>query len=135
MRRIDHLTKKERSEAMRKVGIKNTPAEKIVKQEIRKIGRKFTSNSKKLPGKPDIVIADQRKVVFVNGCFWHFHTCKSLPITNRSFWKSKFQSNKSRDRRVIRELNRSGWKVLTVWECWKKRPSYLQRRLSAFLCN
>ncbi|NKX50684.1 very short patch repair endonuclease, partial [Arthrobacter deserti] len=31
----------------------------------------------KLPGRPDLVFAGRRKVIFVNGCFWHSHDCKA----------------------------------------------------------
>jgi DNA mismatch endonuclease (patch repair protein) len=132
---MDHLTKQQRSNAMKKVGTKDTPGEKLVKNYVRRLGYKLSSNVVSLPGKPDIVLRSEEKIVFVHGCFWHFHTCKRLPKSNRAFWRSKFLSNKSRDRRVVRELKRSGWNVLTVWECWKKRPEYLRSRISNFLAT
>lgn len=132
---MDHLTKQQRSEAMRKVGTRNTPAEQLAKTVIRSLGYRFRTNLASLAGKPDVVIRHRRKVIFVHGCFWHFHTCKRLPKSNRAFWRSKFESNKARDRRVVRELKRAGWEVLTVWECWKKRPEYLKKRISAFLLD
>jgi DNA mismatch endonuclease (patch repair protein) len=132
---MDHLTKPQRSEAMKKVGTRNTPAERLVKTVIRSLGYRFRTNLASLAGKPDVVIQGQRKAIFVHGCFWHFHACKRLPKSNRAFWLSKFESNKARDRRVVRDLKKSGWKVLVVWECWKKRPDYLKKRIAAFLSD
>ncbi len=53
-----------------------------------------------LAGKPDLVFAPRRKVVFVHGCFWHGHACKRgdrIPKTNRDYWTRKIARNKERD--------------------------------------
>jgi len=132
---MDHLTKQQRSDAMKRVGTKDTPAEKLVKEFVQGLGYRFSANVASLPGKPDVVLRSQKKIVFVHGCFWHFHSCKRVPKSNRTFWRAKFMSNKARDRRVVRELKRSGWEVLIVWECWKKRPEYLRNRIYKFLAT
>ena len=132
---IDHLSPKKRSAAMAKVKSTNTSAEKRICAIVDELKIRYTLHSKHLPGKPDLVDPRRKKVIFVHGCFWHFHSCKRLPKSNRAFWRAKFLSNKARDRRVMRELKRSGWKVLTVWECWKKRPEYMKKRISAFLVD
>jgi len=55
----------------------------------------------------------------VNGCFWHGHDCPlfRLPDTRRDFWAAKIARNRQRDAEVRQELERAGWRVLTVWEC------------------
>jgi len=65
----------------------------------------------------DFIFLRQRVAVFVDGCFWHGcpKHCK-IPAGNRPFWKKKFAANKSRDRRVNRELRKLGWRVLRIWE-------------------
>ena len=66
--------------------------------------------------------------IFVDGCFWHgcpVHGC--IPKTNRDFWQSKLDKNKQRDRLVVRELKRRGWKPLRVWQHELRRPSPLWR--------
>lgn len=131
----DHLSPKRRSAAMAKVRSENTSAEKRIYAIVKSLRISFVMSKEDLPGKPDLVFPSRRKVIFVNGCFWHFHHCKRLPKSNRAFWRAKFVSNKTRDRKVTRELIRSGWQVLTVWECWKKRPEYLRKRISIFLRN
>lgn len=40
-----------------------------------------------------------------------------MPKSNVDFWKKKFSQNIERDRRIVRELENLGWRVLVVWEC------------------
>ena len=58
-------------------------------------------------------------VIFVHGCFWHFHGCyrSTIPKSRHEFWKSKFRDNQERDERNISLLQKCGWRVMTVWEC------------------
>ena len=75
---------------------------------------------KKLPGRPDIVLAKYKTVVFVDGCFWHGHEgCRyfRLPKSNVEFWQSKIERNVARDARNEAELTAMGWRVIRVWEC------------------
>jgi DNA mismatch endonuclease (patch repair protein) len=130
---MDHLSKKKRSEAMKKVGTKSTAIEKLVRSEIKNLGFRFSTNSKSILGRPDIVLRSKQKIIFVHGCFWHLHNCKQIPKSNRAYWETKLLNNKKRDRRIIRVLKKSDWSVLVVWECWRKRPDYLRKRLAKFL--
>lgn len=68
-------------------------------------------------GKPDFLFRRNRLALFVDGCFWHGcpKHCK-IPAGNRAFWKKKFTANKTRDRRVNRELRKLGWRVIRIWE-------------------
>lgn len=103
----------------------NTKPEIKVRQALWHEGFRYRLNSKKLPGKPDIVLPKYRTVVFVNGCFWHGHSCKyaKLPATNTAFWEQKILSNKERDERVISELEKQGWHVIVVWQCQLKKQN------------
>ena len=59
-------------------------------------------------------------MIFVNGCFWHVHEgCKYFvwPENNRDFWRKKLSDNKKRDILIKESLEKSGWKVLVIWEC------------------
>jgi DNA mismatch endonuclease (patch repair protein) len=70
-----------------------------------------------LPGRPDFAFRRLKLAVFVDGCFWH--GCPrhgTLPKQNRRFWRQKIDRNRERDRDVSRELRRSGWRVVRVWE-------------------
>jgi DNA mismatch endonuclease Vsr len=52
--------------------------ELIVRRALFRMGYHYRLHCPKLPGKPDLVFAKQRKVVFVHGCFWHKHPPLSL---------------------------------------------------------
>ncbi|MYD69547.1 MAG: DNA mismatch endonuclease Vsr [Acidobacteria bacterium] len=85
-----------------------------------------------LPGKPDFTWRRQKVVVFVDGCFWHGHTCPrgKLPGTNVDAWRIKIDRNRRRDRRNARALRSRGWRVLRVWECQlRKDPERVLRRV------
>jgi DNA mismatch endonuclease (patch repair protein) len=79
----------------------------------------------KTAGHPDFIWRETRTAVFVDGCFWHGHTCgKQVRIsTNAVAWEKKIAATRSRDRRVVRELRASGWNVIRIWECQlRKKP-------------
>jgi DNA mismatch endonuclease (patch repair protein) len=60
-----------------------------------------------------------RAIIQVNGCFWHGHDCWLFqwPATQIEFWKTKIESNKSRDKVNNALLVSKGWRVLQIWEC------------------
>jgi len=132
----DTFSKEQRSRIMSHVKGKNTKPEKIVRSIIHNMGYRFRLNVTLLPGKPDIVLASRRKIIFVNGCFWHHHRgCPrgNMPSTNTEFWKHKIFSTVKRDRLVRKELKKQGWSVLTVWECELRNIDRLKTRLDLFL--
>lgn len=87
-----------------------------------------------LPGKPDFAFPKAKVAIFVDGCFWHgCPKCYREPATNTAFWKNKVLTNKSRDRRVSRELRKKGWKVLRLWECKLKDANLFLIRLRKLL--
>jgi DNA mismatch endonuclease (patch repair protein) len=115
----DTLTKSERSALMARIRGTNTKPEVLVRSGLHRAGLRFRIHNRSLPGRPDIVLAKHRTVVFVQGCFWHRHGCSlsSEPATRRAFWRDKFARNVARDKRTAAALRRAGWRVLTVWEC------------------
>jgi DNA mismatch endonuclease, patch repair protein len=132
----DVFSPRERSAIMSRIKGKDTKPEKLVRSLLHGMGYRFRLHVSELPGKPDIVLARHRKVVLVNGCFWHGHgACRKgkLPKSNSEFWEEKIGKNIERDRKVRRLLQREGWKVLTVWECQTKNGSKLASKLESFL--
>jgi DNA mismatch endonuclease (patch repair protein) len=116
----DVFSKKKRSEIMSRVRSKNTKPELFLRSSLHKLGFRFRIHSSALPGKPDMAFKKYGVALFVNGCFWHGHgKCRksALPATRRAFWRKKIETNKMRDRRAHRKLNRLGWRVIVVWEC------------------
>lgn len=72
---------------------------------------------KKLPGTPDFVFNKKKIAVFIDGDFWHGYNYLKLGIKlPNDFWKKKIENNMARDKRVNRELQKSGWVVLRFWE-------------------
>ncbi len=128
----DIYTRKERSEIMSKISGKETKPEIIVRKFLFANGFRYRKNDKKLSGKPDIILPKYKTVVFVHGCFWHGHEdCKysKLPTTRREFWEKKIGDNILRDNRNQRELKKSGWKILIVWQCEIRNKGEREKRL------
>ena len=119
---------------MAKVRGKDTAPELRVRRIAHRMGLRFRLHRKDLPGKPDLVFARHRLVVFVHGCFWHRHPdCRhaTTPSSNRAFWQAKFDANVARDKRVAARLRQEGWRVFTVWSCriTERRMRSLARRI------
>ena len=75
-------------------------------------------------------------VIFVHGCFWHIHDCKRgnvTPKTNVEYWQNKRLRNVERDKENLSAYKKSGWKILTIWECETKIIDDLKKRLVRFL--
>lgn len=115
-----------RSYNMSRIKNKNTKPEILVRKFLFANGFRFRLNDKKLPGKPDIVLAKYKVVIFVNGCFWHGHeNCKyfKLPGTRTEWWKEKIEKNIENDLKKQSLLVDLGYKVIIVWECEIKNKS------------
>ena len=81
-----------------------------------------------LQGKPDFVFPKDKVIVFVDGCFWHGHTClKPRDSLKKGFWKEKIERNKERDKLVCKSLRKEGWKVVRVWECEIEKGRYRRK--------
>lgn len=99
---------------------KNTCPELSLRRALHKRGLRYRLHAQGLRGKPDLVFARHRAVVFVHGCFWHRHpNCRfaTIPATRTEFWSRKFNSNVARDKEVTKSLLDAGWRVAIVWEC------------------
>lgn len=109
---------------MSSVRSKNTKPELEIRRRLFAMGFRYQLHRKDLPGTPDMVFPKYRAVVFVHGCFWHYHGChlSSIPKTRRSWWKAKLEGNVRRDSTAISELENLGWRVLTIWECGFRKP-------------
>ena len=105
---------------MAQVKSKGMKPEMKVRRLLHGLGYRYRLQRADLPGKPDMVFPSRRKIVFVNGCFWHNHlNCPKvrIPASNREYWVSKLKRNQTRDERNIGLLEEKGWSVMTVWEC------------------
>ena len=116
---VDVVSAGTRSLMMAGIWGKNTKPEIEVRKALHSLGFRFGRSNAVLPGKPDIVLPRWKVVVFVNGCFWHWHGCRfsKLPASNKDFWFAKLSTNRERDVRVLAQLTETGWRVVTIWEC------------------
>lgn len=133
----DIWTKEKRSYVMSRILATDTKPELLVRKMLYGAGFRYRVHSKKLPGKPDIVISRLKTVIFVHGCFWHLHSsCRdgAIPKTRVAYWTEKLLKNKDRDARNIKELRKQGWRVLRIWECEvEKKPSKVTAKIKKFL--
>lgn len=136
----DRLTPEQRSWNMSRIRGKNTKPELLVRRLLHAKGYRYrlhgAAGGGKLPGNPDLVFAGRHKVIFVNGCFWHFHDCRvgqHAPKANAGFWADKRTRTRERDAAQRRKLEDAGWEVLTLWECELKDGAALESHLVRFL--
>lgn len=117
---------------MRRVKGRDTGPELTVRRLLWGAGFRYRLHRKDLPGRPDIVLPGRRAAVFVNGCFWHGHDCARgarTPKANADYWRAKIARNAARDARARAELEATGWRAITVWECELRDADALRARL------
>jgi len=116
-----------RSRNMAAIRDKNTKPELLVRKALFARGFRYRLHDPKLPGKPDLVFPRYNAVIQINGCFWHGHDCHLFkwPATRQDWWHNKINRTREVDDRSQHDLNRLGWRVLTVWECALKGKTRL----------
>ncbi len=113
----DTVSKKKRSEIMSAVKSKDTKMEIAFRKLIWREGFRYSKNSSKYFGKPDIVLKKYKTAIFLDSCFWH--GCKKhcrIPETRKKYWTEKIKRNKERDTEVIHHYRKIGWKLFRFWE-------------------
>ena len=115
---------------MSRIKGKNTKPEMLVRKFLHANGFRYKLHDKTLPGKPDIVLPKYKTVIFIHGCFWHGHKdCKYfvVPKTRTDWWLNKINCNVANDIKAFKVLNKSGWRIIELWECEIKPKVYLNR--------
>lgn len=131
---MDKLSPEKRSENMSRIRSKGMKPEMLVRSVAHRMGYRFRLHAPDLPGKPDLVFRSRRKVIFVNGCFWHGHTCKEglrEPKSNIDYWRAKIARNRTRDIANREKLKAKQWSILTIWECEPEET--IREKLREFL--
>ncbi|MEO7099741.1 MAG: very short patch repair endonuclease [Luteolibacter sp.] len=129
---MDVFTPEKRSEVMSKIRGYDTKPELALRSLLHRHGYRFTvrgPKNKQLPGRPDLVLAKYRTVIFVHGCYWHGHEhCKHfrIPHSRTEWWTAKIEGNRTRDLRNENALLILGWHVVTIWECALKTTAARQ---------
>ena len=135
---MDRVDPEVRSANMRAIRSKGMKPELAVRRMLHGMGYRYRLHRQDLPGRPDLVFASRRKVVFVHGCFWHQHrdpTCRLVhrPKSNLNYWLPKLKRNVARDAKHRAHLAEMGWKVLVLWECEVNHVVGLAERVRDFL--
>jgi DNA mismatch endonuclease (patch repair protein) len=122
---------------MGRVRNKDTKPEMVVRRLVHSLGYRYRLHSRTLPGHPDMVFPGRRKVIFIHGCFWHWHS-RACPLTRMpksrlEFWAPKFEATRRRDAEHQAELAELGWEFLVIWECELRGLSVLAARIPLFL--
>lgn len=132
---MDTISSEQRSALMGRIRSKDTKPELAVRSILHALGYRFRLHRKDLPGRPDIVLPRHKKIILVQGCFWHGHDCKlaSKPKTNSGYWLPKIARNRERDEKNLRALVLTGWTVLELWECEIRRGEGLLERIETFM--
>ena len=132
----DTMSPKVRSQIMARVKSTDTKPEMTVRRLLHGLGYRYRLHRTDLPGRPDLTFPSRRKVVFVNGCFWHNHeNCAKvrIPTSNRDYWLAKLERNRARDKLNLTLLEASDWKTAVVWECQLKDLEAVTDRMVNFL--
>lgn len=133
---MDKISKARRSANMRQIPSKNTKPELVVRSIVWSDGYRYRLHVGQLPGRPDLVFPGRRRIININGCFWHLHKqCREgrIPATRSAYWTEKLECNVLRDRLNARKLRAEGWLIMVVWECQLKDLVLLRRRIRHFL--
>jgi len=124
----DVHSKSTRSYNMSRIRSKDTKPELIVRKFLFSRGYRYRLHYKKLPGKPDLVLAKYNTIIFIHGCFWHAHEgCRYAvsPKSNQEYWLPKIKKNKLNDLATFEQLVKMNWKVIVIWECTLKKAEQI----------
>jgi DNA mismatch endonuclease (patch repair protein) len=117
-------------EKMRRQKRTGTGPEVALRRALHNRGLRYRVTQRVGTARPDIVFTRARIAVFVMGDFWH--QCphhRSLPRSNRDWWRAKLDANVKRDRLQRLALEAEGWHVEWVWEC--EEPAAAAERVAA----
>lgn len=108
-----------RTRIMAAIKSKDTKPELAIRRGLHALGFRYALHTNRFPGRPDMILAKYRAVIWVNGCYWHGHGCGAarLPSSNESYWHPKIERTRARDISNAMAVEAAGWRHLTIWEC------------------
>lgn len=102
---------------MARIRGKHTRPEVIVAEILDELAPEATFHTAIGMVHPDVVFAEERLSVFIDGCFWH--GCPehyTRPRSRTEYWQGRLAANVARDIRQTRALRALGWRVVRLWE-------------------
>ncbi len=135
---MDNLSRAARSYCMSRIRSRDMKPERMVRSLVHRMGYRFRLHRRDLPGRPDLALPGRRAVIFVHGCFWHWHDDANCPIaglpkSNQAYWLPKLTRTRERDVENTMQLRERGWRSLSVWECELRNLRGVKARIRAFL--
>lgn len=135
------MTPEQRSIQMGKIRGKNTKPETIVYRYLRNQKIYFQKHYRtKFGFVVDIALPRKKRVVFIDGDFWHGRTVGRL-VERRGkedFWTKKILRNVERDLEQAELMESEGWSIVRVWSSELMRVSTRESKLEEigeFLLN
>ena len=132
----DNLSKEQRRKNMSRIKSKETKIEIAFRKALWKFGFRYSKNSGKYLGKPDLALPKYKTVIFVDGCFWH--GCKKhwrLPASNKKYWSAKIQRNIARRKEVSKFYKKQKWQIIRIWEHDLKNKNLIPKIATKLLKN
>lgn len=118
-----------------------TRCEMLLRRALWSAGLRYRVNRPSLPGRPDLVFAKARVVIFCDGDFWHgrdlaARLARLAAGHNAPYWVAKIRRNVERDRETDAALSALGWKVLRFWETeiLREIDAVVKRVKDAYVC-
>jgi DNA mismatch endonuclease, patch repair protein len=117
---MDRLSPEQRHKNMANIRNRDSKIEIVLRTAVWNEGIRYRKNYAKLPGKPDIVITKYKIAIFCDSEFFHGKDWEVLKEqlargNNSEFWQKKILRNIERDKKVNKQLQELGWKVLRFW--------------------
>lgn len=109
-----------RSRHMATIRGRNTKPEMALRQAVWRLGGRFRTQDRGLPGIPDLSNRRARVAVFVDGSFWH--GCPkhyTRPKTRAAYWREKVERNQATRQRVLEQYS-ADWRIHQTFECQLK---------------
>lgn len=115
----DTFTKSARSKIMKSVHSRHNESTELKLIHIfKELKIRGWLRNYKVKGHPDFVFLSKKIAVFVDGCFWHGHSCRQTkPEDNSEYWTKKINYNRRHDRTITQSFKDRGWLVIRIWEC------------------
>ena len=99
---------------------RDTAPEMAIRRLAHAAGLRYRVDTRPLPElnrRADMVFAQAKVAVFIDGCYWH--GCSehgTTSQTNPEYWSVKIAGNRQRDTDTDRRLLAAGWQSVRVWE-------------------
>ncbi|MEU6155242.1 very short patch repair endonuclease [Actinosynnema sp. NPDC047251] len=99
---------------------RDTEIEIALRRELHRLGLRYRVHQRPVRAvrrEADVVFGPAKVAVFVDGCFWHgCPTHGTWPKNNGDFWRTKIETNQTRDANTDQRLAEAGWLAVRVWE-------------------